>query len=166
MIYIIMGVSGCGKTTVGTLLAERLAVPFLDADDFHSRSNIQKMSEGIPLTNADRLPWFHRLALVLQTEAAQRGAVLACSALTRQGRTILQEAQTAHALRWVHLVGDFQTIQNRLRRRDNHYMSSELLQSQFDTLEQPSNTTEISILATPSEIVDRILCRREITRKA
>ncbi len=138
-----MGVSGCGKTTVGKLLALKLGVPFYDADDFHSDINKTKMSNQIPLTDNDRLPWLHSLSNHLKDWQLKDGAVLACSALKEDYRVIL--ASKTKAINWVVLLGDFNTIKFRLEQRQNHFMKATLLQSQFDSLEIPNYGLQLSV---------------------
>lgn len=128
-----MGVSGCGKTTLGSLLAERLQLPFMDADDSHPASNIEKMRQGIALDDADRGPWLKLLANHLKKNEAT-GVVLACSALKQCYRDQLT-AQVPEA-RFLYLQGSFSAIYQRMQER-NHFMPRSLLQSQFDTLEEP-----------------------------
>ena len=152
--YIIMGVSGCGKSTIAQKLSEKTGIPFVDADDFHPTKNIEKMSEGIPLNDEDRLPWLQNLNVFLQKESTKKGAILACSALKESYRKILS---LNISVTWIYLKGDFNTIYSRLNNRKNHFMDSDLLQSQFDTLEEPTYGTHISIDQTPETIVQSIL---------
>ncbi|XMO85319.1 decarboxylating NADP(+)-dependent phosphogluconate dehydrogenase [Algibacter sp. AS12] len=162
VIYI-MGVSGCGKSTIGKMLSKRLNIPFFDGDDFHPQSNIDKMSNGLPLNDADRLGWLQTLNELAKVELQKNSCVIVCSALKESYRTLLNkgvEAQTA----WVYLVGSYNQILERLNKRENHFMDSNLLQSQFDTLENPSHALEINIGLTPEEIVDKIT--KEIKMKS
>ena len=152
--YIIMGVSGCGKSTIAQKLSEKTGIPFVDADDFHPTQNIEKMSQGIPLNDEDRLPWLENLNAFLQKESTNNGAILACSALKESYRKILS---SNISVAWIYLKGDFNTIYSRLKQRKNHFMDSNLLQSQFDTLEEPTYGTHISIDQTPETIVQSIL---------
>jgi gluconokinase len=129
-----MGVSGVGKTTVARLLAERLGVPYGEADDFHPAANLAKMSAGIPLDDADRLPWLAALGDWLGAcRAAGTGAVITCSALTRRYREVLR-ASCPDAY-FLHLVGSRELIADRLARRTGHFMPPALLASQFAALE-------------------------------
>jgi gluconokinase len=126
-----MGVTGSGKSTVGAALARRLGVPFGDADDFHSPANVAKMSAGIPLDDADRIPWLRSVGAWLA--AQDDGAVASCSALRRSYRDILRE--TAPGVAFVHLHGDRETVRRRVSGRAGHFMPSSLVDSQFDALE-------------------------------
>lgn len=149
--YIIMGVSGSGKTTVGMLLAKKLNLPFYDADDFHPKANIEKMSRGIPLNDRDRLPWLGTLNKAISTW--KNGGVLACSALKESYR---EQLSKNHLIEWVYLAGDLETIQKRMEQRD-HFMKPEMLRSQFDDLEPPSYGIHVLIDQSPEAIVDQII---------
>ena len=128
---VVMGVSGCGKSTIGSLLADRLGVPFLDADDLHPPSNVAKMAAGIPLTDEDRWPWLRLVGAELQQ--APNGVVVACSALRYAYRALLR----SHApdLLFVHLKGSREELASRLSDRVDHFMPLTLLDSQLATLE-------------------------------
>jgi gluconokinase len=143
VILVLMGVCGCGKTTVGEALARDLGWPFLDADDFHPPANVAKMAAGTPLTDADREPWLDRMAGEL-TAILERGghAVLACSALRQHYRDRLKAAGD---VRFVHLAGDYATIAQRLASRQHRYMPASLLESQFATLEVPGDALSVDI---------------------
>jgi 6-phosphogluconate dehydrogenase/gluconokinase len=154
---VIMGVSGCGKTTIGIQLAKQLDLPYFDADDFHSASNIEKMKHGIPLNDEDRMPWLTLLANNIQTWDVQGGAVLSCSALKESYRKLL--ASKSKQVNWVYLKGSFELIQSRLEHREGHYMKSGLLQSQFDALEEPNYGIHISIENTPELIISKIISK-------
>jgi carbohydrate kinase (thermoresistant glucokinase family) len=153
-IYIIFGVSGCGKTTIGKLLSQSLTIPFLDADAFHPKENIQKMTNGIALTDTDRKPWLENINRELIQQSQQKGAVLACSALKESYRSIL--SKNIEKITWIYLKGDFKTIQQRMQQRE-HFMNVNLLQSQFDTLEEPTLGMQISIEKSPENILAEIL---------
>lgn len=148
-----MGVSGSGKTTVGTELAARLGVPFHDADDFHSAENVGKMRAGAPLTDADRKPWLQRLAQLISE--LDDGGVLACSALKKEYRDILNSA--SQTVRWVYLAGDKTEIRARIAAREGHYMPPGLLDSQFAALEIPDDALHVRIDRSVTEIVDEIV---------
>jgi carbohydrate kinase (thermoresistant glucokinase family) len=154
---ITMGVSGCGKTTIGKLLADKLEIPYFDADDFHPQVNIDKMEKGIPLTDEDRYPWLSDLANKMVDWEKNGGAVLSCSALKEDYRQILMSKVSE--VRWVYLFGSYDVIVERMEKRGNHYMKSNLLQSQFDALEEPNYGIKVSILAAPHKIVEAILSK-------
>jgi gluconokinase len=154
MIVVLMGVSGCGKSTVGAALADDLRWTFLDADDFHPAANIARMAAGTPLTDEDRWPWLDRIVVEIRRALESGGhAVLACSALRRAYRARLSQAG---ALRFVHLRGDHDTISARLAARRHRYMPAALLGSQFATLEIPGDATDIDIRMSISEQVAAI----------
>ena len=156
--FIIMGVSGCGKSTVGQALANALNCPFYDGDDFHPPENVTKMASGTRLNDDDRAPWLAALHDLL-LDHAQKGetAVLACSALKKKYRVQLRAGNDQ--LVFVYLQGDFDLIWQRMQARPNHYMKAEMLQSQFDTLEVPDEQEAImvSITMPVKEIVANIL---------
>jgi gluconokinase len=146
-----MGVAGSGKSTVGRLLAERLGWPFLDGDDFHPPENVEKMRRGIPLTDADRLPWLERLAELTRQNGGS--AVLACSALKESYRRILSGGDPR--VRFVYLRADPALLAARLERRKAHFFTRALLESQLATLEEPTPaSTAIAVDASrPAETV-------------
>ena len=159
LLILVMGVSGCGKTSVGLALAERLACRFVDADAYHPPSNVAKMRSGIPLDDHDREPWLGRLNALLRHSAARgESVVLACSALRERYRA--QLSARLPGLEIVHLRGDFQTIAARLATRSDHYMPASLLRSQFDALEAPAQSAlEIDITPSVQSIVETLLAR-------
>ncbi len=152
-----MGVSGCGKTTIGKLLAETIGIPFVDADVFHPKENIKKMSNGIALTDVDRKPWLENINRELKKKAAEKGVVLACSALKESYRELL--SKNIEQLQWIYLKGDFKLIQDRMKQRKNHFMDVNLLQSQFDTLEEPIYGIQLSVEESPTDLVAQIACK-------
>jgi gluconokinase len=162
---LVMGVSGCGKSTVGRALADALGVDFIEGDELHSVRSVQLMAAGTPLTDHDRLGWLQTLAARLaQAHAGGRGLVVTCSALKRSYRDVLRAG--APGLRFVHLHGDAAQLAARLRTRVGHYMPASLLQSQLDTLEPPGpdeNAITIDITETPERIVDALRCHLEAT---
>lgn len=129
---VVMGVTGCGKTTAGAALAQRLRVPFADADDFHPEANVTKMAAGIPLDDDDRSPWLFRLATWLR-DHEEIGAVIGCSALKVKYRDILRSG--APELTFLHLHGDREVVAARVAGRPGHFMPASLVDSQYDTLE-------------------------------
>jgi len=139
MVIVIMGVSGSGKTVVGEALAARLGWAFDDADDWHSPSNIEKMRQGLALTDDDRLQWILALGDAIQKWISDnRDVVLACSALREQHRSMLRERDPHHeSLRFVYLKGTYEEIDRRLRSRAGHFMPESLLKSQFAALQEP-----------------------------
>ena len=156
-----MGVTGCGKTTVGALLAQDCGWAFLDADDFHPAENIAKMQRGEPLDDADRWPWLDRLnALIADNERQGKSLVLACSALKQVYRERL--ARGCAALRFVFLDGDRELIRARLAARQGHYMNPKLLESQFAILERPQDALRLDASESPAELVRFIRERLEV----
>jgi carbohydrate kinase (thermoresistant glucokinase family) len=155
MVVLLMGVAGCGKTTVGLRLAAALSWSFRDADDFHPPENVAKMSAGTPLTDGDRAPWLAAIRSYI-TAALRRGenAVVTCSALKASYRAaaIPSPAQ----VKLVHLAGDFNLILERMNSRQGHFMKPAMLESQFATLEPPQQAITVDISRTPDEIVTEI----------
>jgi gluconokinase len=158
-VMILMGVSGCGKSTVGALLATRLGWEFEDADWFHPAANVDKMRNGTPLTDADRRPWLDAIAVWIDaTRHAGGHGVLACSALKRRYRDVLIGARAD--VRLVYLKGSEELIARRIAARHEHFMPAKLLRSQFDALEEPGpdeNPITVSIEPRPQEIVAQIV---------
>ena len=151
MIVIVMGVSGCGKSTIGQLLADRLGYPFLDADELHPLANVAKMAAGTPLTDADRQPWLELLNGKLR---GQDNAVLACSALKESYRQILSKGLAD--CRFVHLRGDLELIRTRMQERRHRFMPASLLESQFATLEPPAGALTVDIAQPPARCVEDV----------
>ena len=137
MIYIVMGVSGCGKSTFGQLLAERLGCPFYDGDDFHPAANVSKMTQGQPLNDADREPWLRKLSAAMIDWNKQGNAVLACSALKKYYREVLLKSNIPTV--FIYLRLEQNTLEERLRKREGHFFNPSLLGSQFETLEEPED---------------------------
>lgn len=154
-IYIIMGVSGTGKTTIGRGLSQASGLPFFDADDYHPAENVAKMASGQALNDEDRQPWLERLADLLAAQEQAQGAILACSALKERYRTTLASGLSTTP-NWVFLAGSFELIYQRMQARA-HFMPPELLQSQFDALEVPTYGLRISIQELPATIISSIL---------
>lgn len=158
MIILVMGVSGSGKTLIGKKLAASLQWEFQDADDFHPASNVQKMRQGIPLNDQDRVPWLK----ALQQEIArwlteEKNVVLACSALKASYRR--QLCQNHKQVQLVYLQGSFQVLKQRLNQRQNHFMKAQMLQSQLKDLEAPTAGLQINIAQDPAAIVEQIRFR-------
>ncbi|MDX2321921.1 MAG: gluconokinase [Moritella sp.] len=138
---VVMGVSGCGKSLIGSQLAKALQINFFDGDDYHPEFNIQKMSQGMPLNDDDRDEWLNTLNTLINE---QQQAVIACSALTPKYRAILKKG--APNLQFVYLKGDFDTIWQRHQKRENHYFNGQtMLKNQFDTLIEPSSTEALIV---------------------
>ena len=157
MVVIIFGVSGAGKTTIGQLLAEEFGWRFYEADDFHSQANIDKMRQGVPLTDEDRWPWLENLGeLIKRCVAAGENAVVACSALKEAYRRRLR---VNAEVRLVFLRGDYELIAKQLQQRRGHFMNPVLLQSQFADLEEPQPTEGAAVIElgrSPRELVQEI----------
>ena len=154
-----MGVSASGKTTLGSALAEKLGVIFLDGDDFHPTENIAKMSACIPLQDADRFLWLDRLHSAL-LEHKETGAVLACSALKQSYRKILS-ADLQPQITWIVLHGTYEFIQARIQNRTDHFMPPGLLKSQFETLELPDYGIHLPLTLSLSEMLHEISIQSE-----
>lgn len=154
MIVIVMGVVGAGKTTVGKLLAEQMGWEFADADDFHPARNVEKIRNGIPLTDDDRDPWLDLLHAKIAGWISQgRSAVLACSALKRAYRSKLSDSPD---VRFVYLKGSSDLIASRLRSRRGHFANESILVSQLADLEEPTSALTVEISESPAQIVNEI----------
>ena len=154
MIVIVMGVTGAGKTTVGTLLAQQLGWEFADADSFHSPANVEKIRQGIALDDADRAPWLKSLRQAMeQWMGENRNVVLACSALKKSYR---DELFLGSEVRFVYLKGSYDLIYQRLRARHGHFASETILASQFADLEEPDDALTVDIDHPAEEIVAEI----------
>jgi gluconokinase len=157
MMVMVMGVTGSGKTTIGELLAKRLGCEFADADDFHSAANKDKMHHGIPLTDADRMPWLAAIhEKLVACDAEHHSLVLGCSALKQSYRDELFRGLEA---RIVYLKGSYELIDQRLRARKGHFADDKILAAQFADLEEPADALVVDIHPEPTQIVDEI-CRR------
>lgn len=153
---VLMGVSGCGKSTVGKELSSRLGWPFLDGDDYHPPVNIEKLSRGIPLTDEDRQPWLETLHdLIVKHLTDGRSLIMASSALKASYRRILDGGRKD--VRFVHLQGSFDLIYKRMQQRRGHFMEPEMLHSQFEALELPEEALTISVALKVNEITDQVI---------
>lgn len=149
-----MGVTGAGKTTVGTLLAEQLGWEFADADQFHSAANIEKMRQGIPLDDCDRGPWLQSMRDAIQRWIEQnKNVVLACSALKDSYRQLLG---VGGPVKLVYLKASFELVHRRLQSRHGHFATATILQNQFETLEEPEGAVVVDVDGTPADIVASI----------
>ena len=149
MVIVLMGVAGSGKTAVGRQLAQTLALPFYDGDDYHPPQNVAKMAQRIPLADDDRIPWLARLRAII-VDQLQKGetAVVACSALKKKYRQQLRQEDPG--IFFVHLQGEFDLIWQRLTARKDHFMKASMLQSQFEALEPPDESEgAITLSVTP-----------------
>lgn len=154
MVIVLMGVAASGKTTVGRMLAEELGWTFYDADDFHSRANVEKMSHGIPLDDENRRPWLEALReLIKECLSLGRDAVLACSALKNSYREYLLIDER---VRIAYLEAERALILERLTDRSDHFMKAQMLDSQFAALEEPDASTHYDASRPPAELVREI----------
>lgn len=154
MIVLVMGVTGSGKTTVGRLLAEQSGWEFADADAFHPPANVEKMTRGVALTDADREPWLAALrAAIVKWQAEGKNVVLACSALKRSYR---ERLGVGGDVRLVYLKGSYEVIRSRLRARHGHFATEAILADQFATLEEPEDAVTVNVDASPEQIVSEV----------
>ncbi len=160
-LYVVMGITGSGKSTVGATLAGRLGVDFVEGDDYHSLENVRRMASGVPLTDDDRAGWLHALATrIREARDAGTGLVLSCSALKRSYRDFLRAE--APELQFVFLKGPRALIAERLAGRRGHFMPTSLLDSQLATLEEPAfdeHAWAYDIRQSAQEIVDDLVAR-------
>ena len=163
MIAVLMGVTGCGKTSVGEQLAERLGWAMLEGDSFHPQSNKDKMSSGTPLTDEDRWPWLEEIGRQMRKYGERNeSAVVTCSALKRAYRNRLRQAAGTCEVRFVHLTGARPVLEERMRARTGHFMPASMLDSQLETLETPGtdeNAITVDIDQPLDTIVNRIITR-------
>jgi gluconokinase len=161
MIVIVMGTTASGKTTIGSLLAERLGWGFVDGDDFHPAANVEKMKHGIPLTDADREPWLRALHdKIVQWSAEERDVVLACSALKQSYR---DELRATRDVRFVYLKGSYELFSQRVLARKGHFAKQDLLASQFAALEEPTDAITVDAAPSPEQIVEEVRAQLGLT---
>ncbi|MGH8176480.1 MAG: gluconokinase [Steroidobacter sp.] len=156
--FVLMGVSGAGKTTVGKRAASELGLTFIEGDDFHPRRNVEKMSSGVPLTDEDRAPWIDALAAGVNDRSPRRDVIIACSALSRSVRNRLRNA-IGEPLHFVLLTADRAVIQKRLDARPRHYMKPGMLDSQLAALEAPSDAITIDVDRPLPEVCRELVAR-------
>lgn len=155
MVIIVMGISGAGKTATGSALARATGWTFLEGDNYHPPGNIKKMRHGQPLSDVDRAPWLERLRILIVEQLEQdKDAILSCSALKHEYRQLLQV--NADQVRFVFLKGDFDLIHHRLGKRHGHFMTADLLASQFEALEPPSDVFTLNITEPVVSLVEKI----------
>jgi len=154
-IVVVMGVAGSGKTTIGHKLAGAIPCQFLEGDTLHSRENVDKMSRGIPLTDADRAPWLATIhARMVEARNSGESLVVGCSALKKSYRDILVDGLP---VTWVYLKGSPELIGPRILNRPGHFMKANMLASQFEALEEPASAIVADVSEPPGVIVERIL---------
>ena len=151
-VFVLMGVSGSGKSTVGRRVADELALTFIEGDDFHPPRNIEKMSAGTPLTDEDRAPWIDVLSAGINTRQPRRDAIVACSALTQFVRDRLR-AGVKEPVQFILLSGDAPVIQQRLSQRRQHYMKPGMLGSQLAALQWPADASVVDVSRSLDEVI-------------
>ncbi|MDP9202256.1 MAG: gluconokinase [Gemmatimonadota bacterium] len=163
-LYVVMGVSGSGKSFIGSALARALGIDFVEGDEYHPAENVERMSSGVPLTDDDRVQWLRSLAMrIREAKDAGTGLVMTCSALKRSYRDILRAE--SRELRFVFLKGQRALIAERLAGRRGHFMPPSLLESQFATLEEPSpdeHAWVCDIRQSPEDIVAALVARASV----
>jgi gluconokinase len=161
MVILVMGTTGAGKTTIGRLLSARLGWTFLDADDFHPRSNIEKMKHGIPLTDVVRIPWLENIhTKLVQLAASGANSILACSALKQTYRDHLSAGLD---MRVVYLRGSYQAMRQHILSRRGHFAGEAILAGQFADLEEPLNALVLDVQQTPDELVSDVVAQLHLT---
>ena len=160
MIIVLMGVTGSGKSTVGKLLAQQLGWKFFEGDDFHSPANIEKMRRGMPLSDDDRRPWLEAIReSIRQMVERSENALIACSALKHSYRQMLR---ITGEVVFVYLKANIDIVRERLKNRTGHFMNPNLIQSQFDTLEESEQALRVDASLPPGEIVRRIRTQLQV----
>lgn len=157
-----MGVSGCGKTTFAQEFSKKLRIDFLEGDSLHTKSNIDKMRNGIPLTDSDRWPWLQNIKEeIITTIKYNSDLIISCSSLKQSYRDFLQK-NIPQKIKWIYLKGNYDLIYSRLKERQNHFFKEEMLQSQFNTLEEPTNAITLNIDKSVKDNLDKLLKKLEI----
>ena len=158
MIIIVMGVCGVGKSTVAQALSDKLHLDFLEGDSFHSEANVKKMSSGVPLTEEDRIPWLQAIRTATE-EHKEQGVIVTCSALSRNSRVLL--ATERKQVKLVFLYASESVLAARMAARQNHFMPPELLRSQFETLQTPTQDEALHVCVeqTPTQVIEEILTK-------
>ncbi len=154
-VIFVMGVSGVGKSTIGSLLSQEMRIPYFDGDDYHPKENVAKMQKGAPLNDGDRFGWLTRLNELAKEQLITTSCIIVCSALKENYRTIISEGIEAES-KWLYLYGSYKKIARRIKLRTDHFMPLSLLKSQFEILEEPKNAFKINVCITPTEIVEAI----------
>lgn len=163
LVVLVMGVTGSGKTTVGSLLATQLGWEFADADQFHPAANVEKMSCGIPLTDADREPWLAAMrAAIVKWLADKKNAVLGCSALKRSYR---EKLGVGGEVQLVYLKGSYELVASRLRARHGHFATEAILADQFAVLEEPPDAVVVDVATSPEEMVREVRAKLGLVEK-
>ncbi|QPB42904.1 gluconokinase [Rodentibacter haemolyticus] len=162
--FILMGVSSTGKTSVGTEIAHRLGIKLIDGDDLHPRANIIKMAEGQPLDDEDRAPWLERIRdAAFSLERKSESGIIICSALKKKYRDVIRDGN--EQVKFLFLTGSFQLVLERMKQRKGHYMKTDMLKSQFDTLEVPGadepDVLHIDIAGSFEDVVARCISALE-----
>ncbi len=155
MVLIIMGVAGCGKTSVGKMLSEKLGWKYYEGDNYHPKENVEKMSNGIPLNDEDRMPWLLKLRTIIEDALSHsENIILSSSALKEAYRKILK---VNDGVKFIYLKGSYELIEARMKMRKDHFMKPGMLKSQFEALEEPANAITIDIDQPLEKIVENIL---------
>ena len=155
MVLIIMGVAGCGKTSVGKMLSEKLVWKYYEGDEYHPKENVEKMSNGIPLNDEDRMPWLLKLRSIIEDSLSNgENIILSSSALKEAYRKILK---VDDRVKFIYLKGSYELIEGRMKLRKEHFMKPGMLKSQFDALEEPTYAIVIDINQPLEKIVENIL---------
>lgn len=155
MVLIVMGVAGCGKTSVGRMLSEKLGWKYYEGDDYHPKENVEKMSNGIPLNDDDRKPWLLKLRSIIEDALSQGiNIIITCSALKESYREILKVNKE---VKFIYLKGSYELIEARMKLRKNHFMKPGMLKSQFEALQEPADAITIEIDQSLEDIQKNIL---------